>query len=405
MKIADSKSVSDSLPELEALSEPPALEVQPIEFFEEANKPSRKKKDPSTDRFVALDAFRGLTVLLMLLVNNLALDASAPTALVHAAWNQGITLADYVFPWFLLSVGLSIPFSFRSFRKTSLPAWRMDLRILFRSTILFGLGCLINHLIEPKLFLSLGVLQLIGMAYFIGAIVYDLPISRRLIIATILIVGYGLAVLFLPIPGFHTGTFTEQANFFGNINRIYLAPYNIDGLFSAIPTGSLIIIASVITDVVLSKKLNSIGNSVFMLFVGALLISLGVACAHWIPYNKPVWTPSYVLVTGGTGLAIVACFYGINQFISFKNWTMPLVVLGSNPILAYVLPVIFKLVVFATWIVETPKGKITAQQASLDALVGVFGRVTGGWVYTATYIVFWWLILALMYRKRLFLRI
>ncbi len=357
------------------------------------------------DRFLALDAFRGVTVLLMLLVNNMALDALAPHELVHADWNQGITLADYVFPWFLLCVGLSIPFSFRSFHKSSLPPWRMDLRILQRTVILFVLGCLVNHVIEPNLVLSLGVLQLIGMAYFVGAMVYELPWSRRLIIATLLMLSYALAILFLPIPGHPTGSFTEQANFFGAINRIYLAPYNIDGLFSAIPTASLIILGSLVTDVILSKKLQPLAELFFLVGVGGLLCAIGMSIEHWIPYNKPVWTPSYVLVAGGVGLEILACFYGLTKFAGLSKFTSPWVVLGSNPILAYVLPVFFKLCILAAWFVETPNGKIGVQQAALDTLVRDFGRISGGWAYTGIYIGFWWLVLLLMYRKRWFLRI
>lgn len=72
-----------------------------------------KNKEPlaKPKRLISLDAFRGLTIIGMLLVNNIALDYKTPAHLTHAAWNQGVTFADMVFPWFLLIVGVAIPYA------------------------------------------------------------------------------------------------------------------------------------------------------------------------------------------------------------------------------------------------------------------------------------------------------
>ena len=60
-------------------------------------------------RLVSLDAFRGLTVLGMLLVNNISLDEDTPKTLTHAEWSGAVHVADLVFPWFLFAVGVAIP--------------------------------------------------------------------------------------------------------------------------------------------------------------------------------------------------------------------------------------------------------------------------------------------------------
>src|SRR5689334_7224895 len=68
-----------------------------------------RRQAPVNGRLMSLDAFRGLAILGMLLVNNIALDTATPRQLTHAPWNGGIYFADLVFPWFVLIVGVAIP--------------------------------------------------------------------------------------------------------------------------------------------------------------------------------------------------------------------------------------------------------------------------------------------------------
>lgn len=92
-----------------------------------------------TNRLESLDAFRGLTIAAMILVNNPGSWSHVYPPLLHAEWN-GWTPTDLVFPFFLFIVGVSIPFSFGKrlargdSRKTLLG------HIVRRSLILFGLG-------------------------------------------------------------------------------------------------------------------------------------------------------------------------------------------------------------------------------------------------------------------------
>lgn len=139
-------------------------------------------------RLVSLDAFRGLTIALMLLVNNTALDTATPIQLTHAPWNGGIRLADLVFPWFLFCVGVAIPFASASFAKRGLPVWRYDLKALSRAVLLILLGCLIDSSLAKHPILDLGVLQIIGLAYLVGALLYELPSLRRGLLAALFLV-------------------------------------------------------------------------------------------------------------------------------------------------------------------------------------------------------------------------
>src|SRR5688572_22569130 len=97
---------------------PEAIEAPtPIEDESECPEPEAAAEESApTDRLLSLDAFRGLTILGMLLVNNAgpALGPETPATLEHAPWGGGVTFADCVFPWFLFIVGVAIPWSMRS---------------------------------------------------------------------------------------------------------------------------------------------------------------------------------------------------------------------------------------------------------------------------------------------------
>jgi len=405
--LADDFEVRDRIDRVERVEiDLPEAETGPIPATSpKQQEPTKAAPSSQPARLVSLDAFRGLTVVLMLIVNNIALDKYTPDMFTHGAWNQGLRLADYVFPWFLLCVGLAIPFSFASFKKKGLPSWRHDIKIVGRAVGLVALGCLVNAAISRQVVFTLGVLQLIGLSYLVAAFAYELPIVRRTIIAVIMLAGYGMAIKCLPFPGAHAGTFLENSNLIDHINRTYLVIYNLDGLLSVIPTAALMILSTLVGDALINRKLNPLRRLTAMAVVGAVMAVAGVCSNTFIPYNKPVWTPSYLLLTGGVGLLLLAAIYLFTDAIRWTKWPFPLLVLGSNAILAYVLPVLCKVMVFSTWAVYTAAGKMSLQEACLNSLVDRLGRVSGGWTYTWLYICSWWLILFVLYRKRAFVRI
>src|SRR5450759_4818674 len=229
------------------------IEIKPIASAEEVphngNKPQAEAKEPAKPaRLLSLDAFRGLTILLMLLVNNMALDVFTPKHLKQAVWNGGVNLADLVAPWFLFCVGVAIPFSAASFARTGKPAWHLDIKILRRGALLVLLGCIIDSSLYNRPVFCLDVLQLIGLAYVAGALLYDMTLSRRLCIAGVLLAGYWAAIKFLPIPGVGAGLFEQNQNFITHLNQTYLMPFNLNGLPSIVPTTALVIIGSAVGD-------------------------------------------------------------------------------------------------------------------------------------------------------------
>lgn len=357
-------------------------------------------------RLISLDAFRGLTILLMLLVNNMALDEATPRQFLHAGWNKGIHGADLVFPWFLFCVGLSIPFSARAFRKENVPSWKYDVRVLRRTAMLIFLGCLLDGSIAHHFMLSIGVLQLIGLAYMAGAFLYDLPPLRRLMMAGFLLAGYYAAIKFIPVPGAVAGVFEEERNLINHINTMYLNPVHLRGLPSIVPTSALVLIGTVLGDVLQKKGAPDRWKMSWLLISGILLAACGALWNASLPFNKSVWTPSYILLTAGMGTLMLDFFYFIMDVKGWKLWSRPLVFFGSNAILAYVAPILVKVLILQMWQVRNAAGRlVSVQQWLMDACFARAGRVGGGWLYTAAYIMCWWLVLWFLYRRKLFLRV
>ena len=354
-------------------------------------------------RFRSLDAFRGLTILLMLLVNNVALDTATPKQLQHASWNAGLTLADYVFPWFLFCVGVAIPFAAASFRRKNLPAWRYDVKVVGRAVTLILLGCLIDSSILRQPHFTLGVLQIIGLAYLVAALLNDLPVVRRMFIAALMLVGYWAAIMFIPVPGVGAGMVAENNNLILHLNRTYLNALSLWGLPSLIPTAALVMIGSGIGELVRKKELRHLQRIAGLLLLGGGLMLAGYLWNFSLPYNKPLWTPSYCLLTAGAGTLLLCIFYLILDAVQWWQWSYPLLVFGSNAIFAYVAPVLIKLWVLQVWHMGTAKTAV--DQWLQESCKHHFGLVGGGWCYTIGYIVLWWGVLWVLYRKKVFLRV
>lgn len=365
-----------------------------------------KPTDGESRRLVSLDAFRGLTIFGMLLVNNIMLDEATPRHFRHAAWNEGLNFADLVFPWFILIVGVAIPYAVASHRRKGLPLWKYDLKVLSRAVTLVLLGCLIDSSIYRRPIFDLNVLQLIGLAYLVAALLYELPVSRRIIIAAGFLLAHWAAIKFLPIPGVGKGVFTESQNFINHINQIYLQPVHLKGLISVVTTSALAMIGTLVGDVLRAEPDNRRRKLTYLVIGGAALTLIGWVWGRDLPFNKPLWTSSYVVYSAGLGALVLGILYLVIDVARWRAWAFPLVIFGMNAIMAYVAPILVKVYIFRDWMWTMPDGSnLPIGLAIPHWFYAQFGRVPGGWAYAAAYIFFWWLVLLQMYRKKVFLRV
>jgi len=395
----------------------------------------------SSPRLLALDAFRGLVILAMLIVNNVGDYNTTGYFWKHADWIAGTqgqafsdwwtssravtqfplwkhcTLADFVMPGFMLIIGLAIPFSRGSW-------WR----IIRRSVALVMLGwilCYFRDQFSPQLYgekafhISLGmdVLQLLGVAYLVARILFILPPRWRAASIVILFLAHWAILRFwFQGPGVPRGTFTADHN---AISYIYAQPWwiwrTIDigpyismswkGLMSVPPAAATMLLGTFMGALLRRADISPPAKVRRLLFGGALLALIGFFWAFDLPFNKPRWSPAYLLYACGVCAIILAVFYAVIDIRGYQRWAMPLVVLGVNAIAAYFLPIMAKVLLLNTPRVQFQGTTMSLASALLLALKNWFGDWAGGWTFTAAFVLFWWLVFALVYRRRIFWKV
>ncbi len=342
----------------------------------------------SSSRSLALDGLRGLTVALMLVVNNTV--GSPHPQLTHAEWGGGVNLADIVFPWFLFCSGAAIPLA----RREGAWVWKAVRRALW----LFLLGCLVVSTVSQQPVFSLGVLQLIALAGLIAALLQPLPWHWRAGIALGLLVAYWAFILLTPISNIGVGVFNEDQNAVRQFNTI-LEPLGLRGLPSVIPTAALVMIGALVTELIRSTS-NLKTRALYLLGLGLALTALGWVWNLSLEFNKPTWTPSYVVFSCGLATLALALFSSLEEQPWFRALCTPLVVFGSNALLAYILPILVKIYIFQTW----QLGGISLQQGAIFSLEAA-SPLWGDTLYAVLYVLLWWFAAWIAYRQKWFFKV
>src|ERR671914_515372 len=132
-----------------------------------------REGEQGTGRLVSLDVFRGLTIAGMILVNNPGTWGAIYDPLEHAAWH-GWTPTDFVFPFFLFIVGVSIALALARRAEAGGPKRDLYLKIVRRTLIIFALGLVLAGF--PSYDLSTiripGVLQRIAVCYLLASVIF-----------------------------------------------------------------------------------------------------------------------------------------------------------------------------------------------------------------------------------------
>jgi predicted acyltransferase len=332
---------------------------------------------------LSLDALRGLSILLMLLVNSMYAWPGTPTQLRHAGWN-GMHLADMAFPWFLLCIGVAVPLSAASAKRRGVDRKTYAFRIARRVLILLALGALLDTIADGNLTLfSVGVLQTLALSYAVGVLLYGLRPSLRVAAAVAFLAAYWAAIRFIPAPGMEAGAFEGDKNLILHLNRNYLGPIGLWNVTRLIPTSALVLIGTSIGDMLSKSKMaDKLRSGLRLVEYGLGMMVLGYLWSLDLPFNKWMWTPAYILFSAGSGTFVMGVLDLIIDVEGFRAWAFPLIVFGSNAILAYVLPIISKPLILAR-----------------------MNIYIHGWNTVIPFIIFWWLFLWLLYRRRLFLRV
>jgi predicted acyltransferase len=362
-------------------------------------------------RLVSLDFFRGLAIALMILVNNPGGDKYYGL-LQHVDWN-GLTVADLVFPFFVFIMGAAIPYSLAGKLERGENKQKLLVRIIRRTVILFALGLIINGFpyYDLATLRVMGVLQRIALCYFFASITFLFASKRWQIVLTMVApVVYWMLMVLIPVPGYGAGILDKQGNLAGYVDRfllgghLYAVAWDPEGLLSTLPA-----FVTAMTGVLIGQSLKSnsrpSNKCLNLLLVGSLSIAAGLVWNFWFPINKNLWTSSYVALTSGLAIVILAaCFYVIDVR-SLRSWTKPFVILGINAITVYFLSEIVNLSLIY---VEIPFGGINAGLKSLiyeELFASWAGPLHGSFIYALAYLAFCWIIALMLWKKGVFLKI
>jgi predicted acyltransferase len=291
-----------------------------------------------SQRDLSLDSFRGADVLLMILVNVQGDGDAAYSFIKHVEWN-GVTLADFVFPVFLLIVGLSAPLALE--RKGVTFSWPGILR---RTLLLFmigvGLSWLIKPTFDPDLIRWTGVLQRIAIVYLVCAAVISLRkgVSIAVTLSAILLAfqSYLLLRVGSPTgggpsmePGMGISGWLDQNFIPGRVLRKTWEP---EGMLSTLPA-----IVNALIGIAVMRRIqaNGLGNAA-LAGIGAALVLAGMALTPWLPLNKNLWTASFALVSSGSGLIFWAGLRALWRVIGASRVAAWTVSLGQAALTLYV---------------------------------------------------------------------
>jgi predicted acyltransferase len=294
-------------------------------------------------RLVSLDAFRGLTIAAMILVNNPGSWSFVYPPLRHAEWH-GLTPTDLIFPFFLFIMGVSVALAFSRRRETGESRSRVRLKILRRTLVLFGLGLFLA--LYPRFDFGAmripGVLQRIAICYAIAAWLYlKLGTRSRALFFLMILAAYWAVLMLVPVPGGAAGQLGPHDNLCGYIDRLlmrdflYRPDFDPEGLLSTLPAAATALLGTLVGDRLRGRE-PGFRTALFLSGAGAGMMLAGFAIHPFFPVNKSLWTSSYVLVSGGAAMLGLALFHWLLDRSGPAAWARPLRVFGVNPLALYV---------------------------------------------------------------------
>jgi predicted acyltransferase len=396
----------------------------------------------ATKRWAALDAFRGLAVIGMLLVNNPGEHDAVYRQFAHSQWN-GCTIADLVFPFFLFAVGITTALGATKRGLVATPS-RSVARIWRRAATIFAVGFVINWFPfyqsgpisfagHPTVFDRIGarllivripgVLQRIAVAYLAVALLARRTSTRVLIAITVLLLlGYWALLMFAPVPGeavIGAAVFNEPSRtIVAHVDRALfdwtrwgLGNHLWDSALTWDPEGALSTIASVAT-VALGYifgawefEADGMTRGRTLVVAGLALTIVGWLWSFALPLNKSLWTSSYVVFTAGIA-AIVLGALTLTAKGERRLWAMrPLIVFGENPLVAYAGSEIARRILHSSIKVRGATGRL-----GLDEWVSTTLEHTG-WspkaaslAWAILFLLAWWLLLERLSRRGLLVR-
>ena len=374
-------------------------------------------KIASQNRIIALDVFRGLTLALMIVVNMPGAWSSVYAPLLHAQWH-GCTLTDLVFPFFLFIVGAAMRFAFEKYDMCLTK--NLFRKAINRGITIFIIGLLLNAFPfirqdwDWSSLRIMGVLQRIGICYFIASIIVlknDIKDITKIIIGLLfgywfIMEGYGYIIKMDPYSLNSNAVLALDGLIIGQ-DHLYKGtgiPFDPEGLLSTIPSIATTLIGFLVGTMIATNK-EKLDNFKRMLILGSTLTLLGWIWGLIMPINKQLWTSSYVLFTAGIAIVILALIIWVTDIKKYQSMASPFTILGANSIFLFVLSGLWTKTMLNIKLIFNGVEISGYSYLYQTIFLPFFNKPTSSLLFAVFHLGIFWLILYWMYRKKIFIKI
>lgn len=360
-------------------------------------------------RVESVDILRGLTIAAMILVNTPGTWSSVYAPFLHAEWH-GLTPTDLIFPFFIFIVGISISFAYKN-KKLDNQTFK---KISIRSLKLVGLGLFLNWFLPYFPFFKdfetlrfLGVLQRIGIVFFISALLF-LQFNWKVLlsIAIAILVFYWVLLGFIPLPDGTLPSFDRVANNWAlyidsNLlgKHMWKSDYDPEGFLSTLPAVAGCLFGILTGNLLASKNEKKLQ---LLLYSSLICLVLGYVWHLVFPINKALWTSSFVVVTTGWALLFLMIVYYLTDVKNIKFGGIFKQV-GMNAIIVYFLSSFITKIFYLTKVNsnETVHGWIYNHLFTHSFIDAKLSSLLYALAVTAFYLFLGYI----LYRKKIFIKV
>ena len=294
-------------------------------------------------RLLSLDFFRGFTMF-FLIGTTYELMRASPNSLVssigwqfeHRYWH-GLTLYDFIEPFFMFIVGVAMPFSLSRRRERGDTSREISLHVLRRSILLFILGLFIYSVDAGKpVFRLWSVLTQLSFIYLVAYCLMRTSVRTQILVSFLVLLTTDILYRFWPVEGFDQ-PFVPDHNFGSWFDLQTMGVLESDHwvAFNFLPTTAFAI-WGVLAGLVLRSGRSHQRKIQMLLTTGVLGIFAGFALDPFVPMIKRIATSSVVIETGGWCFVALALSYWLVDIKKFQTIPFFFAIVGMNPLVIYV---------------------------------------------------------------------
>ncbi len=297
-------------------------------------------------RLVSLDAYRGITMFLLIaesaLVYRALLDLFPEDTLAfgffqqftHHPWN-GLRFWDLIQPFFMFIVGVAMPFSLSKRLAVTGDKGKVTRHILKRCLLLFLFGTGLHCVYSQELVFELwNVLTQLSFTILLTYLLIQQPFKIQL--------GVSLGLLVLTEIMYRlydpASPFVKGENFGSYTDLWLMGKINGGGwvAINCIPTAAHTLWGAMCGKLLLSSRSDQLKIKYFLIAgIIGLLIGYGLDFGGITPIVKRISTSSFVFASVGWAILTLALFYWLIDMKKIKSWTFVFIIVGMNPIFIY----------------------------------------------------------------------